>query len=93
MKNVLLIMMIGVLSFITSCNSSPKTKSWSAEQEKKWKTECTDLLTGHGTTKAEAEGYCDCMFQKTAEKYTPAQAAKLTAEQERKIWEEFAYSW
>lgn len=93
MEKVTLIMLIGFLSFVLSCNSSSKSNTWTAEQQMKWKTECNELLVGHGTTKDVAADYCDCMFQKTSEKYTPDEAAVLTAEQERKIWEECNYSW
>ena len=39
------------------------------------------------------EDHCDCMYKKTAKKYTPEEAYQLTVEQERKIWEACDYRW
>ncbi len=40
-----------------------------------------------------ATDFCDCMLEKTSEKYTPAEAAKITEEEERKLWESCDYTW
>ncbi|MDZ7742095.1 MAG: hypothetical protein U5Q03_10175 [Bacteroidota bacterium] len=94
MKKVLFsIFVLGIMAIMASCNTNSKADTWSAEQEKEWKSNCKDLLTGNGEDKATAEDYCDCIFKKTAEKYTPAEAAKLTTEQEQQIWDECDYSW
>ena len=52
-----------------------------------------ELIKTKDITKGTAEDNCDCLFEKTAKKYTPEEAAKLTTEQEQEIWDECAYSW
>ncbi|MEI7896229.1 MAG: hypothetical protein WCJ26_04285 [bacterium] len=46
-----------------------------------------------GTAKTEAVGFCDCMLKKTSEKYTPQEAEKITAQEERKLWQECDFQW
>ncbi len=48
---------------------------------------------GRNELETAADDFCDCMFEKTAEKYTPEEAVNITEEQEQKIWEECNYSW
>ncbi|MCF8228137.1 MAG: hypothetical protein K9G58_14630 [Bacteroidales bacterium] len=94
MKKVLYsIIVLGMIAFMSSCNTNSKADSWSAEQEKEWKSNCKELLMDNGEDKATAEDYCDCMFKKTAEAYTPEEAAKLTTKQEQEIWDKCDYSW
>lgn len=88
----LLVSVIFVFGFI-ACNQDSKEDTWSKEQETKWKKECNELLTNNGTAKDDAEDFCDCMFEKTARKYTPEEAAKLTEKQEQEIWQECDYQW
>jgi hypothetical protein len=33
------------------------------------------------------------MFEKTSDKYTPEEAEGITAEEERKLWNECDYNW
>lgn len=93
MKKAFLIGIIGLMSVMFSCSTNSKRNTWSKEQEKEWKSKCVNLLEGGTTTRAVAEDHCDCMFDKTAKRYTPEEAAALTVEQERQIWEECDYSW
>lgn len=91
MKN--LIYLIGIIGFLSSCNSNSKADTWSADQQDKWKNDCMELLLSNGVNKPVAADHCDCIFKKTSEKYTPEEAANITTEEERKIWEECDYSW
>lgn len=93
MKKRIFILMIGVFSLLVSCNSNSKSDTWNAEQEKKWKTECLQLLEANGVKETVAEDRCDCMFKKTSKKYTPEETAALTDAQEKEIWDECDYSW
>ncbi len=78
---------------ISSCKSDSKAKTWSKDQETQWKKECVELLESGDNTKADAEDFCDCMFEKTSEKYTPEEAASLTEEQEAAVYQECDYQW
>lgn len=94
MKRItILVLVIGLISILSSCQSDSKADTWTADQEQTWKTNCQQLLVANGTTEADAEGFCDCMFKKTAEKYTPEEAAQITEEEEQKIWQECDYQW
>jgi hypothetical protein len=33
------------------------------------------------------------MYEKTSDKYTPEEAENITADEERKLWNECDYSW
>ncbi|MDD2527722.1 MAG: hypothetical protein PHT26_06800 [Lentimicrobiaceae bacterium] len=93
MKNQISAMAVLAVLLLSACNSNSKSKTWTADQEKQWKTECVQMLVDKGVTDAVAEDHCDCMYQKTSEAYTPTEAAALTLEQERKLWRECDYSW
>lgn len=94
MKTLIIPIAMFILLFsAVSCASGSKADTWSNQQEQKWKTECKKLLMSNGEREATAEDYCDCMYDKTSEKYTPEEAAKLTENQEREIWDECDYSW
>jgi hypothetical protein len=92
-KLMYLFVILGIVGLLSSCNSNSKADSWSVDQQEKWKKECLELLTGNDVAKPVAEDRCDCMYKKTSEKYTPKEAAEITIEQERKLWEECDYSW
>lgn len=94
MKNLISAISVVALLLLTACNSNSKSKTWSAEQKEQWKTECIQMLVEEGVAETNiAEDHCDCMYEKTSEKYTPKEAASLTDEQEREIWRECDYSW
>ena len=93
MKRIYLIGLLGLVVMSLSCNSNSKKKLWSQEQEKVWKEKCVETLMTLDVEKTVAEDHCDCMFTKTAKKYTPDEAEELTVEEERKIWENCDYRW
>lgn len=93
MKNLISVMAIVALLAMTACSSNSKSKTWSADEEKQWKIECIRVLVDNGVPEADAKDFCDCMYLKTSERYTPKEAAALTVEQERNIWKECDYSW
>ncbi len=94
MKRItILVLVIGFITILASCKSDSKADTWSVEQEQTWKSNCVQLLIENGTTKADAEGFCDCMFEKTSEGYTPEEAAKITKEEEQKLWQDCDYQW
>jgi len=95
MKKISSILLVLALTIILlSCNSATtREKSWSEQQETSWKNNCNELLVKNGTPAGDAAEFCDCMFKKTAEKYTPKEAAALTEKQEQEIWEECDYQW
>lgn len=93
MKIILFAMALIAATFLSGCNSNTISKTWTAEQEAQWKTKCVQMLTEDGVSQSVAEDHCDCMYGKTSEKYTPEEAASLTVEQEREIWEACDYSW
>ena len=95
MKKILIFLLsIVLLAGIASCKHKAKEKStWSDAQKTKWKTQCKQLLGGKGLYKKDADALCDCMLNKTSEKYTPEEASKITTEEERKLWQECDYQW
>ena len=93
MKKTYFIGLLGAVVIILSCNSPSKEKSWNQEQEKAWKANCLALFDSMEVSRPVAEDHCDCIFKKTAEKYTPEEAAQITVEEERKIWEDCDYQW
>ena len=93
MKNRISAIAIVALLVLAACNSNSRSKAWTADQEKQWKTECAQTLADKGVPDADAIDFCDCMYEKTSEKYTPAEAGDLTIKQEQEIWEECDYSW
>lgn len=93
MKRIYLIGLVGLVVMILSCNSNSKKRLWNQEQEKLWKDKCLESFIALDVEKAVAEDHCDCMYKKTAKKYTPEEAYQLTVEQERKIWEACDYRW
>jgi hypothetical protein len=94
-KLIYSIAIMGVFALMVSCGSNTESKadSWTAEQEQVWKDHCNGLLTKGGQNEATAADYCDCIFEKTAEKYTPEEAGQITPEQEQEIWDQCDYSW
>ena len=92
MKKVKFLMLaIGFLFVIAACNVNSKSDTWSKEQEAKWKEGCMELMMENNIPNREAEGVCDCIFEKTSEKYTPEEAANITEEEEQKIWQACDY--
>ncbi len=94
MKRItLLLAAFGLIIFLAACNSHSKSDTWSKEQETTWKKNCVELLMGNGEDKATAEDFCDCMYKKTSREYTPEEAAEITEEEERKLWQKCDYQW
>jgi len=93
-KTLIVIILFLILSGgIESCQNNSKEKTWSSEQKTKWKTECQKLLINRGLKTKDANDFCDCMLKRTSQKYTPEEAAKITIEEERKLWNECDYQW
>jgi hypothetical protein len=94
-KFFLMIPAIALLFAVTfaGCNSGSKSKSWSQAQKDQWTTNCHKALEERGLTKDQAADYCDCMLQKTSEKYTPQEAEGITAEEVGRLWKECDYQW
>ncbi|MAZ93967.1 MAG: hypothetical protein CMF58_06055 [Lentimicrobiaceae bacterium] len=84
-----------LVSIAVSCNQSAKTnESLSSEEQKsEWTNKCMKFMESNGTEERNATDFCDCMLKKTSEKYSPEQAASITAEEERKLWESCDYTW
>ena len=101
----LLIVTFGFLVFAGACNSDSKAEkkapakkekaadTWNDEQKAKWTKSCMEFMETNGVEKRNAVDFCDCMLKKTSEKYTPEEAAKITEEEERKLWDSCDYDW
>ena len=76
-----------------ACNCNSQADKWSSEQKAAWTENCMEFMAQQGVDKKDAVGFCDCMFEKTSEKYTPEQAAAITEQEERKLWDECDFSW
>lgn len=87
------LMVTGILFFTAACNCDSKGSSWSADQQKEWKSNCMKFMTTKGVEEPNAVDFCDCMYEKTSEKYTPDEAKNITSEEEGKLWSECDYSW
>jgi len=84
---------IGLTIISCACNTHSKANTWSEQQKSKWTTECLELMKSNGMKDKAAKDFCDCMLEKTSDKYTPEEAANITREEERKIWENCDYQW
>lgn len=84
-----------LLATITACdcNKDSKADTWSKDQKAEWTTKCKGFMNTNGVEGKNATDFCDCMLEKTSEKYTPEEAANITEEEERKLWESCDYSW
>jgi hypothetical protein len=88
---ILPVLMLSVLVWSASCSS--KAKSWSKENKDTWHAKCMQFLTTRGVEQRAATDFCDCMLKKTSEKYTPAEAEKITPEEEQQLWKQCDYQW
>lgn len=94
MKTIkLLFASLSLLFLIAACNCDSKADSWSDEQKTTWKKSCMTFMENNGVEEKNAVDFCDCMLEKTSEKYTPEEAANITEEEERKLWESCDYDW
>ncbi len=94
MKTIkLLFVSLGLLFFIGECNCESKSDKWSSEQKATWTKSCMTFMENNGVEEKNAVDFCDCMLDKTSEKYTPEEAAKITEEEERKLWQSCDYDW
>jgi hypothetical protein len=75
------------------CNSDSKAKSWNQEQKDQWTAKCLKFMEERSVQKDQAVDFCDCMLKKTSEKFTPQEAEKITAREERELWKECDYQW
>lgn len=84
-----------LLAAITACDCQDKSKAdtWNDQQKTEWTTKCKGFMKTNGVEEKNAEDFCDCMLEKTSEKYTPEEAASITEEEERKLWESCDYTW
>lgn len=94
MKKIrLLFITFGFLLFAGACNSDSKAGTWDSEQKAKWTKSCMEFMETNGVEKLNAVDFCDCMLNKTSEKYTPEEAAKINEEEERILWDSCHYNW
>ncbi len=77
----------------TACNCESKSETWSAAQQDTWKSKCMTFMEENGVEKKNAVDFCDCMYEKTSDKYTPEEAENITADEERKLWEDCDFNW
>jgi len=83
-----------IVAFISACDcQDSKADTWSTDQKTEWTKKCKDFMKTNGVEDKNADDFCDCMLEKTSEKYTPEEAAKITEEEERKLWESCDYTW
>lgn len=88
------ILLCGAAFILASCgSSSSKSSTWSDAQKAEWKQNCLKMMSANDTFEGDAEDVCDCMLEKTSEKYTPEEVIGITEEDEQKLWEECDYNW
>lgn len=79
---------------MSSCNNaSSKSDTWNDNQKAEWKENCEEFLITKGVDRGDAKDFCDCMLEKTADKYTPEEAEKITVEEQQEIWQACDYQW
>jgi hypothetical protein len=95
MKIVRTLLLLTSIIFLAGACNCPDSKadSWSADQQTEWKSKCMKFMTEKGVEEKNATDFCDCMYEKTSDKYTPEEAENITADEERKLWNECDYSW
>ncbi len=95
MKFTKLLMISAIIVFLAGscCDNSSKADTWNEDQKKEWTDKCMKFMETNEVEEKNATDFCDCMLEKTSEKYTPAEAAKITEEEERKLWESCDYTW
>ena len=95
MKTIKHFLFLGILLvFLGSCgNTNSKSSTWSDQQKTEWTENCIELLTESDVAKDDAKSTCDCMLEKTSEKYTPEEAKSITKEEEQKLWQDCDYQW
>jgi hypothetical protein len=89
----LLFVAFGFLLIIGSCNCDTKADTWSDEQKTEWTKSCKEFMKTNAVEEQNAVDFCDCMLEKTAQDYSPEEAAKITEDEERKLWESCDYTW
>ena len=92
MKKINLLLVAATLTVISACSNS-QANTWTAEQKSTWTEKCMQFMAQQGVDQKSAIDFCDCMLAKTSEKYTPEEAAAITADEERKLWTECDYNW
>jgi len=50
------------------------------------------MLT-NGVSKNKATEFCNCMFTKISQKYTPEEAVNISEEAETNLWHSCGYYW
>ncbi|MEI7724186.1 MAG: hypothetical protein WCK09_03730 [Bacteroidota bacterium] len=88
-----LIPVIGFIMLVSFTGCKSKAKSWSQQQKDTWTASCMKFMSDRGVEQKKAAGFCDCMLKKTSNKYTPEEAVKITASEERQLWQECDYQW
>jgi len=87
MKTIrLLLVTFGLLLFAGACNCDSKADTWGQRPKKlRGLKKCMTFMEEKGTLKKRiAVDFCDCMLEKTSEKYTPEEAVNITEEEEAK---------
>jgi hypothetical protein len=90
-KAVIFIITFVFLGF--ACKSPDMSDTWSDDQKTEWMDNCKKFMNDRGLEEDRAKDFCDCMLEKTSRKYTPEEAAQITEEEERKLWQECDYQW
>lgn len=81
------------LAILSACGSGD-SKDWSDDQKKAVTDRCLTMLeAGNSSTDGTVEDFCDCMTDKTTEKFTPVEAEALSGDDYKKILEDCNYSW
>ncbi|MFA5419574.1 MAG: hypothetical protein WC341_14075 [Bacteroidales bacterium] len=87
------VLIVGLVFMMGACNSNSKQSTWSADQQKEWKSKCMKFMKDVNVEEKDAADFCDCMYEKTSKNYTPEEAQNITTEQQREIWSECDYTW
>lgn len=95
MKNLkITFIFFGLFIFTIACDSpSSKADSWNEEQKTNWTNNCLKFMESREVDANQAIEFCDCMLTKTSEQYSPEEAAAITEDEERKLWESCDYQW
>ncbi len=94
MKTLKALFLISLVSIaLVACESQTKADTWTAEQKTEWTESCLQFMESKEVEADQAKNFCDCMLEKTSAKYTSEEAAKITEEEERKLWESCDFRW
>lgn len=93
---ILKVLVVGIsLAFLSGacCSNNSKADTWSNDQKAAWTQNCMEFMAQEGVEEKSAKDFCDCVLDKTSEKYSPEEAAAINVDEERKIWADCDYNW